>query len=102
MGNVCGCTPASSAATEMMYSARSWSAMRQSHSQIGAGVFGHGRGDRLDRSFLLVGEALGNVDHERHEEITRVALGRLDAATLHLLGRAALGAGLHLQRDRRL
>src|SRR5665647_3207123 len=99
MRNVCGWTPASSAATEMMYNARS-SWPTRLHLQVLARVAGEGRGERFQCLLLLVVELGGHVDVERHEEVARRALGRRDPTPLHLLRGSALGAALDLQGDR--
>src|SRR6478752_9803798 len=97
MRNVCGCTPARSAATEMMYSARSsfgTSHLLSGHRQIRTRIVGERGGECLHRRLLFLVQLRGDGDVERDVEIARPAVGTDDAPTLDLLGRAGLGAGL--------
>src|SRR6478672_10395038 len=86
----------------MMYRARSsfgTSYLLRRHRQIRARIVGEHRGESLDRGLLFLVELRGHRDVERHVEVAGVPAGRGDAAALHLLRGAGLGAGLHLERD---
>src|SRR5690242_3878948 len=96
MRSVCGCTPASSAATEMMYSALSSCRIGHSHSQMRARVLGQCARERLDRLARLAVELRRHRDLERHEQIAVPALRLRDSTTANAHGLAALCPGRHL------
>src|SRR5436305_14961256 len=50
----------------------------------------------LDRLLGGAVDLLGDDDVERHQEITRASLARVNPASAHLHGLAALGSGRHL------
>src|SRR5687767_9541840 len=76
MRSVWGWTPASSAATEMTYRARSRSSVAMtSHPQMRSWVGGFGGGQRLDGLTLLVGERLRHDHVDRYQQVADAGAG---------------------------
>src|SRR4051812_28833877 len=90
MRNVCGWTPASSAATEITYNAPLFlSSKAISDTQVCSRRFLHRLGQRLDSILLLGGQLLGHGNLGGDEEVAR-ALAHRHTATLHPEGAARL------------
>src|SRR4029077_11312193 len=103
---VCGCTPASSAATLMMYSARSLDSWL-SRFDTSLSLHSEPRARRVllrlaqlrQQLLLLLGESLWHVDVHRDEQVAR-ALAPRDALAAHTERAATGGPGRDLQRHR--
>src|SRR4051794_2464871 len=105
MRSVWGCTPASSAATEITYTARVRRSFIRvtstpSHPEVGPrGVLRCGS-ERFDRRLLLLGQ-LGRHGHlDGDEQVPPTALAVVDPAALHPEDPARAGAGGQAQRHR--
>src|SRR3954466_8983133 len=95
MRSVCGCTPASSAATEMTNTAcvgsRNW--------DIAHLIGVHRIAQRLCGAALVFRHRLRDLDLQCDEQVAR-ALGCLDAPAAHTHRRARLGPGLDVDLHR--
>src|SRR5436190_8904997 len=113
MRRVCGCTPTSSAATLMMYTARSpslrssrpFASLRSSisalHSEMLPGRVTFDRLQLLQKLLLLAGQLRGHLDPHGGEEVPMAALLRLRGALAPDPKRPpARGARGDLQRHR--
>src|SRR4051812_21513438 len=97
MRSVCGCMPASSAATEIMYTPRleSSSAIRSApvREQPLARVAVHHGGEVVDRLALLARQRAGHVDREPVVDVAAAAAAQLRRAlAAQALHGAVLGA----------
>src|SRR5688572_29440577 len=100
MRSVCGCMPASSAATEMTYTALVRSTA-MSHPQVRSWRLGGRRGQLLDRRPLLVRGVLGHRHLDGDQQVPG-AVARRGPLALHLEGAAGSGPRRDPDGDRLL